>query len=133
MTLTRTDKLTIERRTMPVTFNASRSSRGKGAWRVGKELKAWREWAYLEGEGWELAWPVAVRIEHLRVNGAGMPDVGAPILAVKAAIDGLVDARVLPDDGPKYVQRLTFEAPQIVGYHGLRLTLTTITPGGTRS
>ena len=67
--------------------------------------------------------PVTVTATHLRRNRAAMPDVGAPILAVKAVIDGLVDAGVLPDDGPDIVRRLTFEAPEIAGFHGLRVVV----------
>jgi hypothetical protein len=126
--VTITDKLVIERRVMPVTFNVARQTAGQ--WAIRKELAAWRAWARNEGEGWQLLWPVTVQVQHLRRNRAAIPDVGAPILAVKAAIDGLVDAGVLPGDDPRYVQRLTFEAPEIVGWHGLRLTITT-TPGGT--
>lgn len=126
---TTTDKLTIERRVMPVTFNVARQTAGQ--WAIRKELKAWREWARDEALGWQIYWPVAVRVEHLRKTRAATPDVGAPILAVKASIDGLVDAGVLPGDDPRYVRRLTFEAPEVVGWHGLRLTLTTI-PGDSK-
>lgn len=38
-------------------------------------------------------------------------DTGACFDAVKAAIDGLVDAGIIPDDGPDIVTRLTFHAP----------------------
>lgn len=125
---TATDKLTIERRgVLPVTFNVARQTSGQ--WAIRKELAAWRLWAVQEGAGWTLQWPVSVRVEHLRKTRASIPDVGAPLLAVKASIDGLVAAGVLPGDDPRYVRRLTFEAPEVVGWHGLRLTLTTI-PGG---
>jgi hypothetical protein len=39
------------------------------------------------------------------------PDPGNAYPAVKALIDGLVDARVIPDDGPQHLRRLTFVAP----------------------
>lgn len=122
-----TDGLTVERHAKPVPFNAIR--KGPARWAISKELADWRAWARDEGAGWVVRTPVSVRVEHLRLNRSGMPDVGAPLLAVKAVIDGLVDAGVLPGDDPRYVHRLTFEAPQIVGWHGLRLTLTTITKG----
>lgn len=38
-------------------------------------------------------------------------DVCAIEPAVKAVIDGLVDAQVIPDDTPTYVHRVTFLAP----------------------
>lgn len=40
-----------------------------------------------------------------------LQDVGACIPAVKAAIDGIVDAGVLPDDGPEHVLELCFLQP----------------------
>lgn len=50
------------------------------------------------------------------------PDPGSIYPAVKAAIDGLVDAKVLPDDGPDYVDRLTFY-PAEVGRNGDKIIL----------
>lgn len=41
-----------------------------------------------------------------------LPDVGAAFPTAKAAIDGLVDARVVPDDTPAYVRALIFVAPE---------------------
>jgi crossover junction endodeoxyribonuclease RusA len=40
-----------------------------------------------------------------------LPDVGACFQTAKAAIDGLVDARVLPDDDPAHLKFLGFVAP----------------------
>jgi hypothetical protein len=68
--------------------------------------------------------PVEVWVEHLRPNRAGWPDTGAPILAVKAMVDGLVDAGALPNDRPETVRWLHFAPPIVTGHHGLRLTLT---------
>lgn len=39
-------------------------------------------------------------------------DTGNCYPAVKAAIDGLVDAGVIPDDTPEYVSAITFLAPE---------------------
>lgn len=52
-------------------------------------------------------------------NRAGVPDTGACIGAAKAAIDGLVDAGVLEDDGPDQVVRLTFNRPVVTGVDAL--------------
>lgn len=41
------------------------------------------------------------------------PDVGAWMPATKAAIDGLVDAGVLPGDTPDVVRRMVFETPEL--------------------
>jgi crossover junction endodeoxyribonuclease RusA len=53
-------------------------------------------------------------------------DVAACFPSVKAAIDGLVDRGVIPDDGPEWVRRLTFHPPQlgVPGMAGLTLTIT---------
>lgn len=41
-----------------------------------------------------------------------LPDVGASFPTAKAAIDGLVDVGVLPDDSPAHLKALTFVAPE---------------------
>lgn len=50
-------------------------------------------------------------------------DVAACAPEVKAAIDGLVDAAVLPDDSAQHLLSLTFNTPEIVGHNGLRLEI----------
>jgi hypothetical protein len=57
------------------------------------------------------------------VRNKVMPDTGACIGAAKAAIDGLVDAGVIPDDGPRFVRRLTFLAPVVTGVDALVLRI----------
>lgn len=131
-----TPVLLAERHQRPLTFNAARArppikgDRGAGAWRVQKEIESWRKWARDEAGDRlvpSLPGPLVVDIYHLRVNRGALPDVGAPILAVKALLDGLVDAGVLPDgDGPDVVTRLTFHTPLIAGTDGLRVRLTSI-------
>lgn len=59
-------------------------------------------------------------IPHLK-NRRAMPDTAACLLAVKAAIDGLVDAGVLVDDGPEVVRTLLFVAPTVSGVDALEL------------
>lgn len=46
-------------------------------------------------------------------NLAGHTDVGNVYPSVKAAIDGIVKAGVIPDDKPPYVQAITFRIPVI--------------------
>lgn len=116
----------LERRTErpPLTLNIAKQS--KRTWGMSREIKDWRAWAKDEAERMGLEridGPVSVTVVHLRRNRASMPDCGAPILAAKAVIDGLVEARVLKDDGPDYVAPLTFERPEVVGYHGLRVII----------
>ncbi len=55
-------------------------------------------------------------------------DVGACFPAAKAAIDGLVDAHVIPDDTPDHVITLTFRAPVVGQGDGLELVVSEATP-----
>ena len=91
--------------------------------------KAWRE-----AFGW------LARIEKLPVDGSlgachidavpltstrrSRQDVGACLPVVKAAIDGLVDAGVWPDDTPDWVLSVTFWPQQLAADSGLRLVVT---------
>jgi len=56
-------------------------------------------------------------------NRRSMQDVGACFPAVKAAIDGLVDAGVIPDDDAEHLDKLTFYAPRVGDVEGLRLVV----------
>lgn len=51
------------------------------------------------------------------------PDCAAAALAVKAALDGIVLAGVLEDDGPRFVKSILFNAPVNAGIDCLILTL----------
>lgn len=51
------------------------------------------------------------------------PDVAACYPTVKAAIDGLVDARVIPDDTDQYLTAVTFHPVKVTGKDGLHLTI----------
>jgi hypothetical protein len=117
--------LVAERERMPITVNTAKT---RGAhFRIRAELKNWRTWAAEAAVGVQsLTPPVTVHVEHLRISGSGAPDHGSPYFAQKGLLDGLVDAGVLPDDGQKFVHRLIFESMQIVGWHGLRVTLTEV-------
>ena len=50
-------------------------------------------------------------------------DVGGCSPAVKAAIDGLVDAHVIDDDGPTQLLSIMFMQPDVCGRDGLRLEI----------
>jgi crossover junction endodeoxyribonuclease RusA len=81
-------------------------------------------WGWLaRAEGIPRLQRISVEATPLRVNARSMPDVAACYPAVKAAIDGLVDAGVVPDDGPFNVMRITFRAPEIANRDGLRLRI----------
>lgn len=112
----------IEHREMPLTFNEMR--RGAARWALSNEVKKWRAAMAIEMklQGLQpLHPPVRVVVHHLRKNRSGMPDVGAPVLAVKASIDAMVDQGLIPSDGPDVVTELTYLAPEVVGYHGLAI------------
>ncbi len=53
----------------------------------------------------------------------GLQDVGGCLPAAKAAIDGLVDARVLADDTPDHLVSLTFKTPIIGKGDALELVI----------
>lgn len=103
----------------PWTTNGERAG---NRWDRASKTKAWREgfaWLAFELRPPRLAW-CEVTAEPWLVNRRGMQDTGACHPAVKAAIDGLVDAGVLDDDTPDIVRQITFRAPQ-VGRDGLLL------------
>ena len=66
---------------------------------------------------------IAVHATPLARANRWKQDVGACFPAVKAAIDGLVDAGVLPDDDPTFVRSLTFHPTEIGELDGLRLEI----------
>lgn len=75
--------------------------------------------AWRETFGWLAKVARIPRLAHAVVtvgqgcrHGTTLPDVGACFPAAKAAIDGLVDAGVLPSDAPKHLRGLMFTAPE---------------------
>jgi len=66
---------------------------------------------------------IAVTARQLATDGRWHQDIGACMPAVKAAIDGLVDAGLVPDDTPEYVVSLTFLPVRVVGRDALELTV----------
>lgn len=109
----------------PNSLNAERS----GHWAAHRQTTA--EWR--DAFGW-LA--VKERLPHLDLihvvaqpfhARSRLPDTGNCYPAVKAAIDGLVDAHVIDDDGPERVRSITLLAPQR-GPDGLTLTITEVRP-----
>ena len=74
-------------------------------------VKEWREvfhWLGLANK---------VRFDQVEVHVSivmkrPLADTGNAYGTVKAAIDGLVDAGILPDDGPNVIMRLCMDAPR---------------------
>jgi hypothetical protein len=55
-------------------------------------------------------------------------DTGNAYGAAKAAIDGLVDAGVLPGDGPDVIRSLTLLAPEKIGKDGPEFLALVLSP-----
>lgn len=136
-------RLVAVRYVRPQTFNGLRvtpqyGSKGARAMQAGAraivdEIADWKTWAINADRALvvPIVGPVRVEVDHLRINHAAAPDVGAPYVAAKALLDGLVKAGLLPDgDGPKVVRSLTFNGYTVAGIDGLRMTITSV-PGGT--
>lgn len=123
----------IERRTgkvPPMTANTGMHEGQSRALR--RATKTWRAWAADEARDRGLTpdtdddpptipGPFGVEVIHLRRNYGSLPDVGAAYFMAKAMVDGLVDARVLAGDGPRFMRSLHFREPEIVGEHGVRV------------
>lgn len=58
-----------------------------------------------------------------------LPDTGACSPAAKAAIDGLVDAGVIPNDTPTHVLEHVYRPPRVEGWNGLALIIEEVTEG----
>lgn len=78
-----------------------------------KRVKEWREafaWLAKAAKIPPLEW-ASVSAKPWQKGGV-LQDVAACNPAVKAAIDGLVDAGVLIDDSPEYLKSVEFRAPE---------------------
>jgi hypothetical protein len=94
----------------PWTTNGERAG---NRWQRAELVKVWRSAFHVLAKSEkmpEMEW-ISVTVEPHQ-KGGRLQDVGACNPAVKAAIDGIVDAGVLPDDSPKYMKSLIFLAPQ---------------------
>ena len=101
---------TLEFPFRPWTTNAERAG---NRWERAKLTKEWRTGFLLLAKSEKIppmAW-ITVTVEPHQ-KGGRLQDVGACNPAVKAAIDGLVDAGVLPDDSPEFVRSLIFLPPK---------------------
>jgi hypothetical protein len=115
---------TITHHARPWTLNRERA----GHWRVHRAAtEEWRAqfgWLALAEKAPAFA-RCAIDV-HVTVGRPPVADTAACIGAAKAAIDGLVDAGRLPDDGPDVVVRLTFHAPQRTGKDSLTIVVTEV-------
>lgn len=111
--------IVIERR--PWTLNVERQG---NRWKRAALVADWRKEAALYARTRTASFTAVdiVAAPELR-NRAAMPDTAACVGAAKAMIDGLVDAGVLPSDGPDVVRSLTFLAPRVTGRDALSITV----------
>ena len=94
----------------PWTTNAERAG---NRWERATLTKTWRQAFELLAKSEKIppmAW-VSITVEPHQ-KGGRLQDVGACNPAVKAAIDGIVDAGILPDDSSQYVRSLIYLPPQ---------------------
>ncbi len=88
-----------------------------------EKVKLWREaWKVLAVGAPHLAW-ATVRV-NVYLRDLRDQDPGGAFPAYKAAMDGLVDGGVLPDDDGRYVHSVTFYPPAKKTYDALELILT---------
>lgn len=83
-----------------------------------------REWAWLaKAARVPRLNACTITVTPLHRNSASPQDVAACAPEAKAAIDGLVDARVLPDDTAEHVLSVRFLPPRICGVDGMELQI----------
>lgn len=104
----------------PWTLNGERKMT---PFRRAEKVREWRQAFQIIGhQGQRFEWAdVEVRV-YLR-DMRGQDTVGA-VSAYKAALDGLRDAKVIPDDSPQFIRSVTFRAPEKGTYDALELVLT---------
>lgn len=96
--------LTYEKR--PVTTNAERAG---NRWGRAAHTREWRDayaWIAKRERIPRMRW-INVTVQPFQKRGR-LQDTAACNPSVKAAIDGLVDAGVIPDDSGDYVRMITF-------------------------
>ncbi len=106
----------------PWTLNIERQG---NRWKRAELVREWRQMFNILARNAKIPPMKAIRViaQPELKNRASMPDTGACIGAVKASVDGLIDARVLRDDGPDVVRELIFKAPIVTGKDALVLTI----------
>ena len=88
-------------------------------------VRLWREaaWVYARSANMRPMDTVHVTAD-IEQKGSVLADAGAHFPCVKAIIDGLVDAKVLPDDGPAHVLSLRQFAAARAAENTIMVTLT---------
>ena len=105
----------------PISLNQERNQHFRK--RV-EDTKWWREgfaWAAIEA-GMPRLEAAEIIVQPI-LNTRNWQDTAACFPSAKAAIDGLVDARVLDDDTPDILPTITFKRPILGKEPGLKLTV----------
>ena len=105
-----------------LTINAERSMHW--ATRAGI-VRAWRQAGWAEALHAHLPRLQAAEIDAYPSQKGVLADAGAHSPVVKALVDGLVDAKVLPDDSPAYLRALRIHPPTR-GKPGVTLVVTEV-------
>ncbi len=105
-----------------LTINAERSMHW--AARAGI-VKLWRQAGWAEALHGKLPRLQAAEIDAYPSQKGVLADAGAHSPVVKALVDGLVDAHVLPDDSPTYLRALRIHPPTR-GKPGVTLIVTEV-------
>jgi crossover junction endodeoxyribonuclease RusA len=116
----------LEYPSRPWTTNAERKAHRYERAALTKE---WRGAFYWLAKVEQIPRLIAASITAEPIQSRGpLQDTAACNPAVKAAIDGLVDAGVLPDDDGRYVREITFLPARKGNRDALVLTITEVTP-----
>jgi crossover junction endodeoxyribonuclease RusA len=76
-----------------------------------KDAENWREAFFWLGKQARVKFG-SVHVTAEIIQKRPLADCGNGLPSIKAAIDGLIDAAVLPDDSPEYVRSITMVAPR---------------------
>ena len=118
-----TRRWTLRYEARPWTMNTSRGRTAHWA----QEAARTRDWRTAFGllafaEGVPPLERVHITVHH-ECRTARLADCGAIAPAAKAAVDGLRDAGIIPDDDPRHVLSLTFTAPRKTGVDALTIEI----------
>lgn len=118
---------TIEIPGRPVSLNTERNGNRYDRARATKPVRdaAHVYWLHARSDGAPRKLDaIAVTARQLATDGRWLQDIGNCYPAAKAAIDGLVDAGLIPDDTAAHLVALTFLPPAVVGRDALEITVT---------
>lgn len=82
-------------------------------WQKEQIIKTYRQLGWAEATGRRrISTPVEIHVQPI-VKHLPAADAGACYEVVKAIVDGVVDAGLLPDDGPEFVKCIHLHATEI--------------------